>query len=264
MSRLKNLLNQFMPHFEARRTTGTVAAINAEVIHSVNGDESAVIFLNGTGTFNATYNIQGSPDGVNYYDLATYPYSPGCVGGTIPQAGQPLFSEAVNAATIQRTLCMASGGLQTIRIRLTAYTSGSGAITINSDSCASLSPFVRDIRAATLAVTTTAAVGVAATATLPAVAGLRHYIDNIQVNKFNAALLTAAATPVLVTTTNIPGGLVLSFDAQASAQGTNTIQEIDGGSTGLAAIAINTATTVVCPATPNVIWRVNVLYRLGT
>jgi hypothetical protein len=94
-----------MPHFESRRTTGTLAAINAEVVHAVNGDESAVIFLNGTGTFNATYSVQGAPDGVNYYDLIAYPYSPAFLGGTQPLAGQPLFTEAVNAAAVQWVAC---------------------------------------------------------------------------------------------------------------------------------------------------------------
>ena len=32
---------------------------------------------------------------------------------------------------------------------------------------------------------------------------------------------------------------------------------------GLAASAVNTATTVVCPVYTGVIWRVNVTYRLG-
>mgnify|MGYP003561930031 CR=1 FL=1 len=35
------------------------------------------------------------------------------------------------------------------------------------------------------------------------------------------------------------------------------------GGAGLAASAVNTATTVVCPVYTGVIWRVNVSYRLG-
>ena len=50
MSILRNLLGQFMPHMEARTTTGNMAALNAEVVHNVSGDASAVIFLSGTGT----------------------------------------------------------------------------------------------------------------------------------------------------------------------------------------------------------------------
>jgi hypothetical protein len=263
MSILRNLAGAFMPHLEARRTTGTVAAVNAEVVHPVNGDESATIFINGTGTFNATYEISGSPDGTNFYPLICFPYSPASVGGTLPQPGQPIFTEAVNVATVQRLLCCAVGGLQAIRIRLTAYTGGSGAITINSDACASISPYIRDQKAATLAVTATGAASAAVTATVPAVVGLRHYIDTISVNRSATAVLTAAAAPVVVTTTNIPGTPALTFGQDAAAQGVDRIQEISFGGAGQAATAVNTATTVVCPVYTGVIWRVNVFYRLG-
>jgi len=257
MSILRNLAAAFMPHFEARRSTANLAAINAELVHDVSGDASAVIFINGTGTLNATYNIQGSPDGTNYFDLLAYPYS------SLPQPGQPLVTEVVNAATVQRTLCCAVGGLQKIRIRLTAYTSGNAAVAINSDDCPSISPYVRDQKSSTLMVTATGASAAAVTLTLPAVAGLRHYVDFIRVTRSATALLTAAATPVVVTTTNLPGTPALTFGADAAAQGVDREVGLDFGSAGIAASAINTATTVVCPATTGVIWRVNASYRLG-
>jgi hypothetical protein len=263
MSILRNLVNAFMPHFEARRSTGNLAAVNAELVHDVSGDASAVIFINGTGTLNATYNIQGSPDGTNFYDLLSYPYAPASVGGILPQPGQPLVTEAVNVATVQRMLCCAVGGLQKIRIRLTAYTSGSAAVTINSDDCPSISPYIRDQKSATLMVTATAAAGTTITATLPAVVGLRHYVDSIRVNRSATAALTAAATPVLVTTTNLPGSPVLTFGSDAGGIGVDREVVYDFGGAGLAAAAVNTATTVVCPAYTGVIWRINVSYRLG-
>jgi len=263
MSILKNLVNAFMPHFEARRSTATLAAINAELVHDVNGDESAVVFLNGTGTFNATYEVSGSPDGVNFYPLVCYPYAPGSLGGTLPQPGQPIYTEAVNVAAVQRMLCCAVGGLQKIRIRLTAYTGGSGAVTINSDACASISPYVRDQRGATLAVTATGAASAAVTATLPAVAGLRHYIDRVSVLRSATAALTAAATPVVVTTTNIPGTPAMTFGSDAGGIGLDKEVVLDFGGAGMATSAINTATTIVAPVYTGVIWRINAFYRLG-
>lgn len=263
MSVFKNLLGAFMPHFESRRSTATLAAINAELVHDLNGDESAVIFINGTGTFNATYSIQGSPDGANFYDLISYPYAPGSLGGTLPQPGQPMVTEAVNAATIQRMLCCAVGGLQKIRIRLTAYTGGSGAITINSDACASISPYVRDQRSATLMVTAVGAASAAVTLTIPAVAGLRHYLDRVDVVRSATAALTAAATPVTVTTTNIPGTPALTFGSDAGGIGVDQVRSFEWGGAGQATSAINTATTIVCPVYTGVIWRVNAAYRLG-
>ena len=257
---LTKALRSFTPQ---RRTSGVLNAVNAELVLDINGEASATIFINGTGTFNATYNVQGSPDGTTYFDLLSYPIPQGCLGGTIPQAGQPIISEAVNAATIQRLIAVGVGGMQKIRVRLSAYTSGTSTVTINADIANSISPYVRDQKAATLIVTATAAAAAAATATIPAVAGMRHYIDRIDVTKFASALLVAAAAPVLVTTTNIPGSPVFTFPADAAAQGTAVQQNLDFSASGMAATALNTATTVVCPATTSIIWRVTVAYRLG-
>lgn len=263
MSIARNLGGAFMPHPESRRSQGVLAAVNAELIHDVDGDSSAVIFINGTATFNATYVVEGSPDGTNYFNLLCFPYAPGSVGGTLPQPGQPLVTEAVNAATVQRMLCAAVGGLRRIRIRLSAYTSGTATVTVNSDQCESLSPYVRDQKAATLMVTATGAAAAAVTATLPAVPGLRHYIDGIQITRSATAALTAAAAPVLVTTTNLPGLPAFTFGADAGGIGLDKVVEFDFGATGIAATAVNTATTVVCPVYTGVIWRINVSYRLG-
>lgn len=263
MSILRNLLGTFMPHFEQRTSSATLAAINAELVHNVSGDAHAIIFLNGTGTLNATYSIQGSPDGANFYDLVAYPYSPASVGGTLPQPAQPLVTEAVNAATVQRMLCVPCGGLQKIRIRLTAYTSGSCAVTINSDDCESINLYLRDQKAATLMVSTTAAVSTGVTLTLPAVVGLRHYIDRVSVVRSATAALTASATPVLVTTTNMPGSPAMTFGSDAAGIGVDREQLFEFGGAGLAVTAVNTATTVVCPVYTGVIWRLNASYRLG-
>ena len=108
-----------------------------------------------------------------------------------------------------------------------------------------------------------AGAGSAATATLPAVVGLRHYIDGIQVTRSATAALTAAATPVSVTTTNIPGTPAFTFGQDTAGIGIDKTVEFDFGATGIAASAANTATTVVCPAYAGVIWRINVSYRLG-
>jgi hypothetical protein len=263
MSIARNLGGTFMPHPESRRSQGVLAAVNAELIHDVDGDSSAVIFINGTGTLNATYVLEGSPDGTNYFNLLCFPYSPGSVGGTLPQPGQPLVTEAVNAATVLRMLCAAVGGLRRIRIRLSAYTSGTATVTVNSDQCESISPYVRDQKAATLMVTATGAAAAAVTATLPAVPGLRHYIDGIQITRSATAALTAAAAPVLVTTTNLPGLPAFTFGSDAGGIGLDKVVAFDFGATGIAATAVNTATTIVCPVYTGVIWRINVSYRLG-
>lgn len=263
MSLARNILGVFMPHPESRRTSGTLAALSAEVVHTLDGDNNAIIHLNGTGTFSATYEIHGSPDGTNYYPLTAYPYSPGSVGGTLPLPSQPLLTEVVNAATVARILCVPTGGLRLLRIRLAAYSSGTGAVNITSDMNASINPYICEQKAAALVVTTTAAVGVAATASLPAVVGLRHYIDKIAITRSATAALTASATPVVITTTNLPGALAFTLGSDAGGIGVDREISYDPGSSGLAALLAGTISTVVCPAYVGVIWRVTVTYRLG-
>lgn len=263
MSILRNLVGAFMPHFEQRRSSALLAAVNAELVHPVNGDNSATIFINSAGTtLNATYNVQGTVDGTNYFDVLTYPYAPASVGGTLPQPGQPLATEVVNAV-VQRALCVPTGGLQAIRVRLTAFTAGTCQISINTDDCDSISPYVRAQRAATLAVTATGAVNAAVTATLPAVVGLRHYLDRVSVVRSATAALTPAATPLLVTTANIPGLPVMTWGQDAAGVGIDREQVFEFGGAGMACLLTNTATTIACPAYTGVIWRVNATYRLG-
>ena len=111
---------------------------------------------------------------------------------------------------------------------------------------------------ATLCVTSTAATGVAVTLTLPAVAGQFHHINTIDVQAYNTAARTGGVTPVLVTTTNFPGSLVWTF-ASAGAIGTTDLKEADYPAP-LKSSVVNTATTIVCPATTGVIWRATVTY----
>lgn len=263
MSTMKDSNGAYLPHFEARTSAGTLAAVNAELVHNVSGDESAVIYFTSTGTLNATYAIEGSFDGFNYFAIPAYPLPAACFGGTIPMAAQPLITEAVNVANAARGLCLATGCLRKIRIRLSAYTSGNVSAVINSEDTASINPYIRDQKASTLFVTGTAAVSTALNLSIPAVPGLRHYIVRIAVVRSATAALTASATPVAVTTTNLPGPPVLTFGSDAAGIGIDKEQIIEFGSVGLAATAINTATTIACPLYTGVIWRVNIAYRLG-
>jgi hypothetical protein len=119
-------------------------------------------------------------------------------------------------------------------------------------------------RDADLAVTATSAAGAAATATLPAAPGFYHYITNIEITRYATAGLTAAATPNIITTTNLPGSLAW-WASSAGAFGTITdrLQETYGNAP-LRSSAVNTATTIVTPAITAVMWRINVHYFTAT
>lgn len=112
---------------------------------------------------------------------------------------------------------------------------------------------------AILGVDTTAAAGGALTLTLPAVVGMYHYITRIRIAEFAAALLAAAAVPVIVTSTNLPGNRTITFPARAMPQGELAI-EIVTPPGPIRSVAANTATTLVMPATGNAIWHATVDY----
>jgi hypothetical protein len=146
-------------------------------------------------------------------------------------------------------------GFDRIRARVTAYTSGGATATLSASN-AMFDDFAKNGGITPSIGTAVGASGAAVTLTLAAPgAGLRHYLTYLSINRFAAALLTAGAAPVTVTTTNLPGSLAFSFGADAATQGTLDRWREDFAFP-ISANAQNTATTIVCPATTNVIWRV--------
>ncbi len=267
MSTLKNLSNIYVPVRE-QRTTGVsiLAALNAEVVLQLSGDESVCVYVNGSaGTLNCTLEFTGTVDGTNYFPVPVIPYY-GTGAANTPSFAQPLLSEAINTTAVQRVYCARTAQLKAFRVRMSAYTAGSADVTINSDAQKSLHPAVFDGRPTTLFVGVTGTAGAAATATLPAVAGLRHFIDFIAVQRIATATLVAGTAAVGASAaTNLPAGLVgsFAFGPDAAAQGSMVEIKRDFGSTGLAATAPGTATVLTMPATTTVIWRIDIAYRLG-
>lgn len=226
---------------------GTLGALNAELQLSCDGCSTVAIDLR--GTFSMTVAIQGSVDGTNWTLIPVRPQTGGVyvLGITGTSAGVWMAS------------CV---GFTKVRALVTAYTSGS-ATTVLSASTALFDDFARNGGCTPLLVTATGAAGAAVTLTIPAPgAGLRHYMTYLSINRFAAALLTAAAAPVVVTTTNLPGSLAFSFAADAAAQGTLDRWREDFAFP-LMSSAQNTATTIVCPLTANVIWRVTAGYYVA-
>lgn len=250
---------------ERRSANGTLAALNAELVADMNGDQFALVTCS-SSAFIGTLEFTGQSDatGTLYFPVAAYPVSTASAGGTILNAAQPILTHALVAANTLVVYAVPVGQLRGLRIRASAYTSGALAVTITSEDTLSLNAHLNGgPTPSTLFVTNTAAVGVAVTATLPAVAGLRHYIDEVSVVRSATAALTASATPVLVTSTNLPGAPVLTFGQDVAGIGIDKEARLPVGSGGLAATALGTATTIVCPAYTGVIWRVNVAYHLG-
>lgn len=228
--------------------TGNLAAANAEVVIPADGASSLVLDVR--GTYVGTLAVEGSPDGVNWTAIPVRPVNAASLLYVITLAS------AATGPFIGRTF-----GFRLIRVRMTAFTSGSAAVML-SQNIAVVDDSMVSLVTPTL-VTSVGASAAAVTLTLAAPgAGLRQYLTYLSINRFAAAVLTAAAAPVTVTTTNLPGSLAFSFAADAAALGTIDRWREDFAYP-LAASAQNTAVTIVCPATTGVIWRVTAGYYVA-
>lgn len=226
---------------EAIFSTATLGSLNAETI--IVSDGCATVTLDLRGTFSMTIEVAGTVDGTNWTLIPMRPINVAAVA----------YVAAVTGTTAG-TWVGQCAGYRSVRARVTAYTSGSATTTLAANTAlydpTIFGPVTNSIG------TAVGASGAAVTLTLAAPgAGLRHYLTYLAINRFAAAVLTAAAAPVTVTTTNLPGTLAFSFPADAAALGTIDRWREDFAFP-VASSAQNTATTIVCPVTTGVIWRV--------
>lgn len=181
-----------------------------------------------------------------------------------------------NPAFVRTIVC--HGGATHIRVRVSSYTSGtaegmlfgtniiaqnlvpyaatntSGFAPIRCDSYGGIRTACAD-----LCVTNTAASGTGVTLTLPSASSQFHFISYINITKYFTATNAASATPLLVTTTNLPGSPVWTFGQPLGVIGVTETREMSFPSY-IKSTSSSTATTIVCPATTGIIWRVTAWY----
>ncbi len=232
----------FWPATQA--VSGSVAVSNFPAGFLVSGSVSVANFPSSqavTGTFwQATQPVSG-----------TFWPATQAVSGTFWQATQPVsIAATVNVAgTFWQATQPVSGPLTDAQLRATP-------VPVTGSFSSAPQP-------STLCVTNTAAAAAACTLTLPLVAGQFHYLTSIKITRYATAAVTGTATPILVTSTNLPGNPVWTF-ARAQAIGTTDIQDIELAGNALRSAIAATATTIVCPATTSVLWRVTATYYAAT
>ena len=223
-----------------------LGALNAEIV--INADGASTVALDLRGTFSMTVEVAGSVDGTNWTLLAVRSMT----GGS--------YVAAV-AGTAAGAWVAACAGFAKIRARVTAYTSGAATATLLA--ATGLLDDRLQGEVSSNAATITAALSTAATLTLTAPGvGLRHYITGLRIERHAAALLAAGTTPVVITTTNLPGALAFSVPMEAAAQG-SVYEKVMEPARAIMASAQNSATTIVAPLTTSVIWRLSATFYVA-
>jgi len=232
---------------ESLFATGTLGVLNAQVVTSCDG--CATVALDLRGTFSHTVEVSGTVDGTNWILI---PVRSQLGGGYL----------AAVVGTTSGVWMASCAGFDKVRARVTAYTSGGSTATLVASN-ALFDDVAKNGGVTSATGTSVGASGAAVTLTLAAPgAGLRHYITYLSINRFAAAVLTAAAAPVTVTTTNIPTSLAFSFAADAAALGTIDRWREDFAFP-IMTTTQNTATTIVAPVTTGVIWRITAGYYVA-
>jgi len=232
-------------------STGTLALAAQTVVLPIGGKSAVGIVI--TGTWAGTITFEGSVDGTNW----------NAINAVAASTSTPQSTTIVNGL-----FRLTPAGLLQVRAIMTAFTSGTATLTMRA-STGTGGVFANQIvpvtvissPSSTLAVTATGLSGAAATLTLPAVVGQFHYITSLKLVLYSTAARVGAASPTLVTTTNLPGAIVFTFST-AGAIGATDTQDLSAV-TPLKSSVVNTATTVVCPIAAGGIWRITATYFTG-
>ena len=240
-----------------RASSVVLGSLNAETLIDIQG--KAVVRVDARTAAGAlTYVFEATVNGTDYFALPAFAEQQLLAAAIVQESFVP---SVVVATTHSGTYVVGVTGFRRMRVRVSAYTSGSVAVALRG----SAADAIIGVKAipSNLHVTATAAANTAATATLPAAGvGMFHYITHIGITR-NATALVAGTATLIHTTTNLPGSPAWSVGNAMSAGGT-AIDVVYEPTTPLKSSVANTATTVVAAAAGlAVLGRVNVSYYVG-
>lgn len=242
---------------DARAASFVLNAVNAEVLMDLHGKAVCIVDLR-TAAAVLTVVAEATIDGVNYFPLPLFANQQLLAAVIVQEQYVP---SVTYATTGSGSYTIGVSGYRRVRIRVSAFTSGSVTVSMRS-SLADQIIYARQIPA-NLHITVTAAANTAATATLPAAGvGMFHYITSIQMYRNATAALAGTAT-IIHTSTNLPGNPAWSVGNAMVAGGTQQDLVYEPANP-LKSLVANTNTTLVMAAGgAAVLNRINVSYYVG-
>jgi hypothetical protein len=244
---------------DARVASAVLGALNAEILMDLNGSNTASFDVRTAAAINMTFVIEGTIDGTNYFALP-FLINQQLLAAAVTQESYAVAVVTGAVATMSGFYTVNCAGFRRVRMRVSAYTSGNPTVTARASEAQQI--VQTRMNPSNLHVTATAAANTAATATLPLVAGMFHYITNINITRNATAALAGTAT-IIHTTTNLPGNPAWSVGNAMAAGGTQI--DVDyTPTTPLKSSVAGTNTTVVAAAGgAAVLGRVNVSYYVA-
>lgn len=243
------------------RTAVNVLNAAGSVSMDIVGKATLAIHVNVTVAFNAGTSlvVEGTLDGSNFFTLPFF-----VVQASAASLTAEAMAVSVPGGTLvgQYLLCVSATGFRQVRVRMAFTAAGTASIAMRA-TAADYRIYAQPTPSL-LHVTAVGTSGVAVTATLPAVAGMFHYIGSIQLQRICSVAVAAAAAPLIATTTNLNGSPAWQVPNSVDALG-NVVNIIDYQYTQpLKSSAANTNTTFVGP-TPQAgnFHRWNITYYVG-
>ena len=226
----------------------TINTLNGEVFIDCEFTGSMIFDIR--GTFTATLIAEATINGTDYFQL-------------------PIFNivnelQLAGVTTIGAYFTQLPAATKRVRIRCSAYTSGSVQIYLRANSGTNII-YSKPLPTTTIGTLLTTA-NTAGTLTLAAPGvGLFHYITRIEITRINSTATAVTGTTALsITTTNLTGSLAWTTGNAIAAGDSkaDVIAEYSGNP--LKSTTANTATTFVLPAGgAGVQYRINVSYYIG-